>query len=277
MKPIQKISLLLLTTILLAFGCKKEEFEPGTNPTPGAFKVYMTDSPGDFEAMHVQITKVDAYIEGRGWVNLNNQTQTVNVLSLTNGAQMELTQSSDMDAEAGVYSRLRITFGDQNRLTLGAAATLALGGTVVNGVGYFDLQWGSSPREYEVEIDETVSEKYGADVLLDFNVAQSVYYDANQFIFKPMMTVINDAQTGVRGHVSGAVHAMATLSNESGSFSSAINAQGDFLIRGMSDGVYTLTVVRERLLTDLSEPEPKTISGVVIASGEITSVGTINF
>jgi hypothetical protein len=276
MKPIQKISLLLLTTVLLAFGCKKEDFQPETNTQPGAFKVYMTDSPGDFLAMDVEFDRVDAYIEGRGWVNIQSQSRSINVLSLTNGAQTELTSSSDVEAETGVYSRLRITFGDAHRLTLSGAATAALGGTIINGVGYFDLQMGG-PREYEIEIDETVSEKYGADVLLDFNVAQSVYYDANRFVLKPVMTEIKDAQTGVRGHVSGAVHAMATLSNESGSFSSSINAQGDFLIRGMNDGVYTLTVVRERLLTDLQEPQPKTITGVVIVQGEITSVGAINF
>lgn len=273
----QKFALLLASLLILTLGCEKEDMSPEGTPEPGTFKAYMTDSPGDYEALSVEILRVDAYLEGHGWVALNTQSRTVNVLTLTNGAQTEISSSTSSKVKAGAYSLLRVTFGDNHQLTLNAAATAALGGVINGGTsGVFDLHY-AGPHEVIIEVDEEVSGKVGAEVLVDFNVAQSIYYDVNRFVLRPVLTTIERKTTGVSGHVEGAATAAVNLSNEDGSFGTAINAQGDFLIRGMKDGVYQLAVTRGRTFEDLQEPEPVIINGVVVADGEITSVGTINF
>src|SRR5688572_2686282 len=75
------------------------------------FKVKMTDSPGNYAALNLQIIGVDAYLQNSGWVNLSSETQLVNVLSLTNGLETELAYNAKMDA--GVYTKIRIRFADQ--------------------------------------------------------------------------------------------------------------------------------------------------------------------
>lgn len=277
MKRIQKIALLALGFALFATGCQKEDVGPsGSKPEAGTFKAYMTDSPGDFEALDVEILRVEAYIEGEGWVTLEDSARIVNVLSLTNGVQTELAATSKAEMQAGAYTQLRIVFGSNNHITLTEEAALSLGGISANTSGLFDIQFGGS-HEVVINIDEKVNARTGAEVLIDFNVAASIQQFADSFVIKPVMTVIEDAETGVRGHVEGAASAAVTLSNESGSFSTYINAQGDFLLRGMEDGVYELSVMPSRAAGALTDPEPQVQSGVVIVSGEITNAGTFSF
>ena len=277
MKTYQKFALLALGFGLFATSCQKEDMGPdGTKPDPGTFKVYMTDSPGDYESLDMEIVRVEAYIEGQGWVTLNSEARTVNVLSLTNGVQTELTAATQAEAKAGLYSHLRIVFGSNNHVTLNSQSALALGGITGSGAVSFDLGL-EGEHAIEIDINEEVSADAGAEVLLDFNVAQSVHQYADSFVVQPMLTVIEDARTGVRGHVEGAVSAAATVSNDSGSFSTYINAQGDFLIRGMEDGVYELSIQPNRPEGALADPEPIKIESVVIVDGEITNVGTITY
>lgn len=277
MKRIQKFALLALGFAFFATGCQKDEVNPSDpQAEKGSFKAYMTDSPGDFKAMNVEILRVDAYIQGEGWVTLNNDARVVNVLSLTNGAQTMIAGTSKAETHAGVYTQLRIVFGNNNHVTLTEEATLALGGIVIDGSGIFDLNFGGS-HEVVVQIHEEVDSKTGAAVLVDFDVAASIKQTADNFVFQPVITLIDDAKTGVRGHVTGAAHAALTLSNDSGSFSSYIDAHGDFLIRGMEDGVYQLKAAPCHAPGDLTEPQPKEISAVTVVDGEITNVGTISF
>lgn len=279
MKPIQKFALLAASIFVLATGCKKEDIAPGdmNNPgEPGTFRVAMTDSPGDYEALDVEILKVEAYLDGQGWVSLNDSAQMVSVLSLTNGVQTQLSAESRAQVQVGTYSMVRLTFGSNNTLDLNTAATLELGGVNVSANGLLSLAY-SGEKQITIAIDEEVSAESGAEVLIDFDVANSIVQSGNQYFIQPALSVIHDAKTGVRGHVEGAASAMVSLSNESGEFHSAINAQGDFLVRGMEDGIYELSVMPGRIGESTEAMEPKKIEGVVIASGEITSVGTIQF
>lgn len=277
MKSIRNLALLLALFSLLILGCQKEEIGPsGSNVEPGTFKAYMTDSPGDYRSLNVQIVRVEAFIEGKGWVVLNNEARTVDVLTLTNGATMELAATSNMKAHAGLYTKLRIVFGDEHRLSLNAAGALGIGGVTGSGIVTADLQFLGS-KSVEIEIDERVNARNGAEILLDFNVAKSVYQEADHFVLAPAITLVHDAMTGVRGEVRGAASAAVTLSNGANTYGTYINAQGEFLLRGLEEGVYDLVVVAGQASDEISAPAPQTIEGVVVVKGEITGAGTISF
>jgi hypothetical protein len=277
MRGLQKIAMLVLGLAFFATSCQKESIGPdGSKPEAGTFKAYMTDSPGDFEALNVEILRVEAYLEGKGWVTLNSTARSINVLSLTNGAQTELTAAAESEAQAGVYSKIRIIFGSNNHITISNQAALALSEITGNLEATFALHF-KGQREVVIEIDEKVNSRVGAAVLIDFNVAQSVHQYADSFVIDPILTLIADARTGVRGHVEGAASAAVTLSNDGGSFSTYINAEGDFLLRGMEDGTYDLAVMPCGVVGQIQDPQPKHVNGVIVTKGEITSVGTINF
>lgn len=275
-KHIKKITFLAIALAFLVVGCTKDDVTPNgnNNAEPGTFKVRMTDSPADFEALDVEIVKVEAYLQGEGWVTLNNETETYSVLDLNNGVETVIASQTSAEAKAGTYTMVKLTFGSNNKLQLNAAATLELGPIAINTNGLVDLRF-EGEKEVIIEIDEEVNGQSGASILLDFNVASSIKKDAQEYVIDPVVDEIKNAETGVRGEVEGAVSAMVMISSDADSFSTYINAEGKFLLRGMEEGTYTLTCIPSR--TDSVIPEPYKFEGLVVTKGEIETVGTINF
>lgn len=260
---------------ITAVACNKETTSPNTpnnQADAGTFEVRMTDAPGDYEALQVEIVKVEAYAENKGWVALNNQAQSVSVLELTNGAETQLALKSDIDA--GVYSRLKLTFGSNNSLMASADANIQVssGGDTIGASVAYELAFQGN-KEVIIEIDEQISSETGAVVLLDFNVMQSIKEEADELVIQPVITEIEDAQTGVRGKIEGSANAAILLTNGSDSLSTFTNANGEFLLRSMDEGMYDLIVIPE---TDQDPSNDEVIiEGVFISQGEITNAGTI--
>lgn len=251
----KKLMILLAVGTVLASGftsCKKDDDDAKGN----TFKVRMTDGPGDYVQLNVQVTSVDVYSSSQGWVNLSSQTQSINVLSLTNGAEMELASSTQVTA--GTYTKLRITFASQ------ASIQLVGGGAAIS------LNWTGGTQQVEIVINEQVSASSGANLLVDFNVAQSVSEVGGVFNLNPIITVIADENTGVKGKVQGASSVMVKLQNGSHSYSTYINAQGNFLLRGMESGTYTAYFMASGSLT------AHEVDNVTVTQGQITGMGTID-
>lgn len=271
----------VIIAVLFAFSsCEKEEMNPDPDgAAAGSFAVKMTDAPGDYDALDVEITTVEAYLEGSGWVSLNNEAQVVSVLDLTNGAETQLAYESE--ADAGVYSMLRITFGNNNSLSLDSGTDLGfdLGGLTGGANATVDLEWASSSsHQVVINIDEEVSASAGAEVLLDFHVMESIIQSGQQFIIDPAITLIEDARTGIHGQIEGAASAAILVTDDENTFSSYTDASGQFLVRGMADGVYDVILMpSQEGLGLLDQAEDQTIEGVVIAEGRITQMGTIQF
>lgn len=271
----------VIVAALFAFSsCEKEEMNPDPDgAAAGSFAVKMTDAPGDYDALDVEITNVEAYLEGSGWVSLNNEAQVVSVLDLTNGAETQLAYESE--ADAGVYSMLRITFGNNNSLSLDSGTDLGfdLGGLTGGANATVDLEWASSSsHQVVINIDEEVSASAGAEVLLDFHVMESIIQSGQQFIIDPAITLIEDARTGIHGQIEGAASAAILVTDGENTFSSYTDASGQFLVRGMADGVYDVILMpSQEGLGLLDQAEDQTIEGVVIAEGRITQMGTIQF
>lgn len=275
-------TVLAATVMLFSFSaCEKDELKPDPDgqAAPGTFAVNMTDAPGDYDALAVQIINVEAYLEGSGWVSLNNEAQVVSVLELTNGAETQLAMESD--AQAGVYSKVRLTFGDEHSLSFDSGTDLGfdLGGLTGGANATVDLQWeGASSHQVVIDIDEEVSANAGAEILLDFHVMESIIQNGQEYVINPMVTLIADASTGVHGQIEGAASAAVVVSNGQSTFSSYTDASGHFLVRGMADGIYNITLMPSQAGQGALEyAENQSFEGVVIVKGEITQMGTIQF
>lgn len=244
----------LLVSAILVFGfasCKKDKDAPGKS-----FKVRMTDTPGDFIQLNVQITSVDVYSQSQGWVNVSSQTQSVNIVSLTNGAEIELANATNISV--GTYTKIRITFASQASIML------------VGGNSSLSLTWTGGQQQVEIAINAQVTGSVGANILLDFNVAQSVTEVGGVYFINPFISIIADEHTGVKGKVTGASAAMVKLHNGGNSYSTYINANGNFLIKGMAPGTYTASVMAAGSL------QVHEVDNVVVSQGQITSMGDIN-
>jgi len=258
--------LALGTFMLINFSsCSKEE-----ENTPGnTFKVRMTDAPGDFVALEMEIVGVDIYHNTEGWINLSSETQMISVLDLTNGQEIELAHNTAVNA--GLYTKIRIRFGDNNTLTL-------FGEMQSGGLGNIDvsLAW-NGPKEAVIEINREVSAESGADVLVDFHVAESVSEGVSlgEYVMHPVITEIRDAQTGIQGKVEGSLMAAILLTNGENTYSTYIDASDNFMVRGIEPGTYDMTIIPNRFDPDEIVAEEKQINNIVILQGEIKQMGTI--
>lgn len=268
MKNFKSITMWMVATILATVACRKEM--PATNDAKnGSFSVRMTDGPGNYAALNVEITKVEAYLQNEGWITLDNQAKTIDVISLNNGIETQLAYQTN--AAAGVYTKLRLTFGNTNKLSVNADATT--GGT--SGSATVDLVW-NGPKEVEIQINEEISANAKADVLLDFNVVASIVHYTCDYILKPAIKEIKDAATGIQGQVEGSAHAaVMIMQNGDTVLATYTDTYGKFLIRGADAGTYDLLVVPEPAFPEVGILKDKTISGMVITKGEITQAGTI--
>lgn len=254
----KKVFVYSLTALVLSMGftaCKKDNNDDGGDAPAQTFKVRMTDGPGDFVQLNVEVSSVDVYHEGDGWVNLSSETQSMNVLSLTNGSEMQLANKTNLSA--GVYTKLRITFASN--------ATVQL----VGGSSALTLSWTGGTQQVEININEQVSTSAGANLLVDFNVAESISEVAGVYYINPMITVIEDENTGVNGQVQGASSVMVKLENNQHSYTTYVNAQGSFLLRGVEPGTYTAYFWASGSLQAHEE------DNVQVTEGDITSMGAI--
>jgi hypothetical protein len=75
----------------------------------------------------------------------------------------------------------------------------------------------------------------------------------------------------VKGHVNPpGVLANVVATSGSNSYSSMVNANGDFMIPGLPAGIYTISV------NPAAPYNPVVVTNVVVVTGSSTNIGTIN-
>lgn len=237
--------------------------------SPGDFVVRLTDSPGDFSELRVEIVKIEAFQDNRGWVTLNNEPQEVDVLALTNGKQITLAKTPGMNI--GSYTKLKLTFGDENYVKFNPGVELAHVGLNAGGEARLSME---GIRETEIDINHEVDAGSGAHVLLDFNVAQSIVQRANQYVLQPVITEIEDVTTGIQGNLENATVAAIIVTDGVYNYSTYTNADGQFLLRGIDPGTYDIVVVPAG--QDMNGKTEHRIEGIQIKDGEITQMGKIH-
>jgi len=257
MKRILVFTLMIVCAGFTIQSCKKDN-----KVSQGKMEVRMTDSPGDFVALNVEIVKIEAYLENSGWVTINETSKEINILDLTNGA--EVTIASATTVQPGTYTKLKVTFSGENSLTFN-------GGSGQNTV---NLSFGGGfSGNVEVPIHCTVTTGVTSSILLDFNVGSSIAQAGGGFTMNPVIVEIADPSTGVQGNISGTEKAAVTLSNGSYNASTFTNVNGYFLIKGVPDGTYQMKIEAKAQGEILASQ--KSIQNVTITKGQIKSMGSI--
>lgn len=96
-------------------GCKKDN---DTTPSTGAMEVKMTDAPGDFLEVNVDVKQIrfrysgNDSNDGSGWMDLPTQQGIYNLLSLQNGITETIADTNIIPT--GRVSQIRLILGDSN-------------------------------------------------------------------------------------------------------------------------------------------------------------------
>jgi len=251
----------LLSALLLGFSACDSDTDDSTGTS--RMEVRLTDAPGDYDEVNVEIASVQVHKEDgdneSGWITLDEIHPGIyNLLDFANGRDTLLASAS---LPAGHISQIRLILGDDNTLKLkdGSVVDLKTPSGQTSGV---KLQLNA-----DLESDVTYM------VLLDFDAAKSVVARGNgQYNLKPVVRTITEAIAGgIRGKVTPAeykpgIYVISAANDTIGGFA---NDNGDFLIKGVEAGTYTVKFYTEDAAHDT------TVENVSVTKDQIKDLGTI--
>ncbi len=255
-KSIVFLSSLGLVSLLFWGSCSS-----GNNTTPATLQVSLTDSPGDFDEVDIDIQDVQINADqtsNSGWTSLNVKKGVYNLLKLTNGLDTLL---GDIQLPAGRVSQLRLVLGTNNKIK-------------VSGVEYALNTPSAQQSGLKILINTDLKAGITYKILLDFDVARSVVTTGSgMFNLKPVIRSIVEAESGaIKGLVNPitstpAVYAITGTDTVATTFADTVS--GKFLLKGVPAGSYTVSF------------QPKTgyqvtnKTNVSVTLGSVTDMGTV--
>lgn len=160
-----KSSVLAVAAVAL-LGCKKPE-------NMGRLTVKMTDAPGDFEQVNVDIREVEVNVSGHGWVSLPTNQGVYDLLTLQNDITTVLVNEGELPA--GHLSQFRLILGGSNTVK-------------VDGM-YFPLATPSAQQSgLKINLNADVSPNETYELLIDFDAGESIVEEGNGgYSLKPVI------------------------------------------------------------------------------------------
>jgi hypothetical protein len=163
----------MLAAMLLAFvwGCKKSD-------PNGYMTVMMTDAPGDYLQVNVDIKQVSVhYANGNNWVNLNTNAGVYNLLTLQNNITTVLANNTQVPS--GKVSQIRLLLGTNNTVMLSADSSihpLKIPSAYTSGV--------------KINVDAQIPSQNSVTITLDYDADASVNKEGNgDYIMNPVIRV----------------------------------------------------------------------------------------
>lgn len=222
--------------------------------------VRLTDAPGPYEAVNVDIQQVlihsasDADEQDGGWIPLDGMNRGVyNLLDFSNGVDTLLAE--DTELPPGQISQIRLVLGDNNSIVVdGETHTLKTPSAQQSGL--------------KLKVNHRLTPGVTYEVLLDFDAARSVVSTGRggKYSLKPVIRAIVEAQSGaIAGQIiSDGPLPVVYATNGMQTLGAIPQEDGTFLIRGVKPGEYSLlfdkTTVRE---------------AVEVIRGEVNDLGTL--
>ena len=240
--------------------CNKND---NTTTTSGKAKlqVFLTDDPGDYDAVNVDIQDVQINLTSdteSGWQSLPGVAKGVyNLLDLVNNNDTLLV---DSDISAGKIEQIRLVLGNNNSV-------------VVDGVES-PLETPSAQQSgLKLNIHQDVQAGVVYKMILDFDASRSVVTTGNnKYILKP---VIRTSLESVGGSLRGVVVPADSLTNIlaiqgtdtiAGTFT---GPTGGYWIGGLEAGSYSLHFLPSASFADTVR------NNIIVTNGSVTVVDTM--
>lgn len=253
------LSLLILAIFVI--GCS-DTVEPTTGQ--GQLVMKMVDSPGAYEQVNIVVQKVEVHAAGSdstsGWLTLNENAATYDLLKLRNGASAVLGSGS---LDAGHYTQIRLILGTGSNVVInGSTFQLDVSSGAQTGV--------KLNHEFDIQAGQVYS------LLLDFNAQNSIILTGTgQYKLKPVIRVV---PTVISGTISGVINpdsvkTTITATNGADTVSTISDStNGNFKLMALLAGTYDLTFSPDQS----SIFKDTTITGVTVTAEQNTNLGNIN-
>jgi hypothetical protein len=254
----------LLLGAALGFSSCSNDDESATGTSK--MEVRLTDAPGDYSKVLIDIKSVQVHTDGNandnsnGWITLSNINPGIyNLLDFSNGKDTLLAASN---LPSGRISQIRLVLGTNNSLVL-KDSTIK------------ELKTPSGQTSgLKVKIDADLAPDVTYVVLLDFDASKSIVAKGNgTYSLKPVIRTITQAVAGgikgivTPGALGNEVQVIETVPGSNAKIDTVggfTDANGNYLIKGLVGGTYNV---------DFYAPgKKKTAGGVVVTNNAITTV-----
>lgn len=231
--------------------------------------VRMTDAPGDYEAVNVEVldvmVKSDAGTDDSGWISIGTATpQVYNLLDLTGGVNALLADGAVIPS--GKLGQIRLILGDENTV-------------IKDGVTYPLKTPSAQQSGLKLLVNQTLEPGFTYDFLLDFDVDKSIVVEAGSsgnFNLNPVIRVSSVVNSGsIAGTVTttpAGVQVLASVLVNGVAVSAFADAEGKFQINGVPAGTYSVTLTPD----PTSGLAPLVVDNVVVVNGQVTNIGALS-
>jgi hypothetical protein len=256
-KLVTVVAFLFFSALIIS--CSKND---ASDRGQARFQVFLTDDPGDYEAVYIDIQDVQVNFTGNGdngWQSLEGVNKGIyDLLTLADNSDTLL---ADADIPSGrVY---------QLRLVLGTESYVKVNGTMVKLNSPADQQAGLI-----LKIQQYISGGILFKVILDFDALKSiVFVDSSNYNLKPSIrTVFEFVGGSIRGYVRPkdfrtSVYAIQGTDTVA---STLTGQEGGYTIKGIAEGSYSLFFNPQD-----STHKDSLINGLYVVNKAVTVVDTI--
>lgn len=248
----KKMKFILSFTMLglLIYSCNNDD----TNASY-PYAVRLTDAPGPYDKVNVDIQGVEVKGNDGKTVLLNVKKGIYNLLEFSNGLDTVIATDS---LEISSVNQIRLILGPNNSV-------------VVAGVSYPLSTPSAEQSGLKLQVNQTLQEGILYTILLDFDANKSIIQTGNgTYKLKPVLRTIEKAISGsIRGKITpiGTMAVVEAISATGVRYTSNVNANGDFLVMGLPPGIYSFTITPALPLL------PITKTAIVVTAGLTTDMG----
>lgn len=279
-----RLSVVLIVSALIVTACKKDSNPASSGAGTQKLSVYLTDDPAIYDSVLIDIKYVEVKIDtdeahkdddhfgdndhdedndhhdkdkfGK-WDTLNIAPGIYNLSTLRNGTDTLLGTASIK----GTIRKIRITLGTKNSLSIG-------------GVSYpLNLLPGLKNYLYVKINNRHHQETASGQIVLwiDFDISRSVVMANGQYYLKPVLRPFCDNNfASLKGQVlPSAATPLVTVYNATDTANGIPREDGDFKIRGLKKGTYSI------LFKGFNGYHDTTIINVLVKNGEEKRVPAI--
>jgi|CXWL01.1.fsa_nt_gi hypothetical protein len=276
--------LLVIAASLFFYACQKEASSGGNNIPAGKTKlsVFLTDGPYDFQKVLVDIQRIEVKIDtcrrhddddhdGPGcdddhdslssrceiWDTLDIRQGVYDLLTLRNGVDTLLASGFILN---GKIERIKFTLGNNNSVMVD---------NVMHPLHLFNNQHFVYVNIHREHLDSISANNF--QLFLDFDLSRSIKIIGGEYWLKPVLKPFGRHSSGeIEGKVRP-VHSFGTIKafNATDTAFARPEDEGEFKIRGLRDGTYSL------FIDGINGYQDTTINNIMVRRGRETELGLI--
>ena len=251
----KKLFFSALAAVMLLQGCSDDS---ATNSGKTPVTIKMTDAPGLYDAILLNIARVDIITTGGKTSIPVTEFEPFDILEFSMGRDTLLARD---EVTSGSLQEVRLVLHDQGN------------SVIIDGQEHALTTPSGQSSGVKIKIQDQLVPDMAYTLLLDFDAASSITTTGNgKYILKPVIRAIPNAVSGViRGIVlplDAHVKVYALLGEEK--IGAVTNEKGEFYFPGIASGSYKISI---EPLNNLYSPQ--LIENVTIENGEVKELGTI--